>query len=454
MSIHHKTPRWKPHSYTRTTLTPLQFAAGQLSFYTLLNSQGVTLVAPDPMNPTDPASTILWSFVEMTYSSVAGLFANLSFVDFLGLPVGMSLLSPSGATIRSVAGTQAGAMASVCSALTQKASVEGVPWDKLCEYGSGGDLLRVDSPGKYIAARDGTAFETYWDAYVQEVWARYASEPLYIDAQNDLGVLECSTASGKCLFLLVSICLSPRSQSTSYPLPPSIHPSVLPFPRVLSLTKLVRTGLLSCPGASRPLPAPLSSTDAHSAEDIFACSGIFSTQATDNAVDLAVLPRVCAALNRSTFLLGLPGSDTSSSSSAAPASPSSGSIASNGSDTDTTAPAADAGDAGTAGNVQPGPSPSRYYSAGGPPTNWYSWAVHSVERDGKGYAFAYDDVYPSPSNTTTTASASAGGSSGSGDAGKSSSGSDAGAQVDVSGTVNAAGEEVGVWRVFVGGMTG
>jgi hypothetical protein len=99
-------------------------------------------------------------------------------------------------------------------------------------------------------------------------------------------------------------------------------------------------------------------------------------------VDLAVLPRVCAALNRSTLLLQ-----------------------------------------GSSGNTQPG-TPAQeqlYYGAG--PTNWYAKVAHEVQGDGKGYAFAYDDVTPT------------GG-------------------VDVSGTVTAGVGAVGVWSVVVGGLGG
>ena len=198
-------------------LQPLQFSTLPLQFSTLLYpTGGVTLVAPDPFNPSDPASKSLWSFVEMTYSSVAGLFANLSFVDFLGLPVGMSLSAAQGGTFASgaasstqiVEGTSPASLEAACEALTARASAEGVPeWGLLCEFASdsgngtgtspGSQILRVDAPGKYIAARDSSAFRTYWDAYVQQVWAKYASEPLYVDTQNGLGTVSCSTASGK-----------------------------------------------------------------------------------------------------------------------------------------------------------------------------------------------------------------------------------------------------------------
>jgi hypothetical protein len=179
-------------------------------------------VAPDPFNPSDPASQSLWSFVEMTYSSVAGLFANLSFVDFLGLPLGMSLSAATGGTFaegassstQTIDGTAPASLASACAALAAKASEEGVAeWGKLCEYAaadassgtsSSSSILRVDAPGKYIAARDSSAFQTYWDSYVQQVWAKYASEPLYIDTQNGLGTVSCSTATGKCILCMVS----------------------------------------------------------------------------------------------------------------------------------------------------------------------------------------------------------------------------------------------------------
>ena len=128
-----------------------------------------------------------------------------------------------------------------------------------------------------------------------------------------------------------------------------------------------------------------------------------------------MLPRVCAALNRSTFLLP-PSSGRDTSSTTTNTNDSSSSSSGNNGTASTSAGAG----AGTGGNTQPGPPPSEYYLSG--PTNWYAKAVHDAERDGKGYAFAYDDVYPSGSG-------------------------------DVSGAVSAAPGNVGVWRVFVGGMS-
>ena len=44
------------------------------------------------------------------------------------------------------------------------------------------------------------------------------------------------------------------------------------------------------------------------------------------------------------------------------------------------------------GHLQPGLSSTDYYTSA--PTNWYSKFVHENEVDGKGYAFSYDDVNP------------------------------------------------------------
>jgi hypothetical protein len=337
------------------------FAAGKLEFFTLLNAQGgVSLVNPDPLNPTDASAGISWSFVEMTYTAQSGLFANLSFVDFLGLPVGMSFAPSGGAEVQTVRGTQPGDMAQVCAALKLKTSEEAggvAPWEGLCQLDGTGEVLRVNAPGKYIAAVDAAAFRTYYDQYVQQVWAKYAQQTLYVDTQNELGVIGCSTASGKCSASIYLMCLAGVSGQLE-----EQHTD-----------RVLHAGYLVCDGASRPLAAPLSSTDAKAAQSIFECSGEFSSQQTDNAVDLAVLPRICAALNRSTLLL-------------------------------------------SGGDRQPSLSAEYYYQQS--PTNWYSKAVHDVEGDGRGYAFAYDDVNPS------------GG-------------------VDASGTVSGPG---GTWEIFVGGM--
>ncbi|KIW58509.1 hypothetical protein PV05_03020 [Exophiala xenobiotica] len=272
------------------------FAAGDLQFYTLETADGgVTLVSPDPQNPSDPSAGIFWGFAEMTYTEAGGIYADMTFVDFVGMPVGMQLTVNDGSGTQTVRGVAQGAVSTVCNDLTPHASQDGQPWDQLCQYSSSGSPLRANAPGKYISVH-GDAFSNYYTSYVQSVWTLYASETLTVHSQNTLGDIPCSTASGQ----------------------------------------------LVCQGASRSIPQP-------SALDIFGCQGVFGTQAGDNDVTLAIVPRICAALQRTTLLL-------------------------------------------SGGNVQPSLPASQYYTQS--PTNWYSQAVHSVELDGRGYAFPFDDVNP------------------------------------------------------------
>jgi hypothetical protein len=107
-----------------------------------------------------------------------------------------------------------------------------------------------------------------------------------------------------------------------------------------TVTGQVSNNLLTFPGVgsfARP-----------SAADIFSCaSGPFSPAGMSPEM-LAILPRLAAAFNRSTLL------------------------------TDASQP--------------DGENPASYYA--NPVTNHYARIVHAAERDGRGYAFPYDDVAP------------------------------------------------------------
>lgn len=268
---------------------------GELTFSALQGGNGVTLVQPDFNNPSDPSSGLNWSFIELTNGS-GGLFANLSFVDFVGLPLGMTMTTSDGQST-TVRGVNSGAVSTICQGLSGYAGSDNAPWDQLCQYLSNGSPLRAVAPQKYIAVHQG-AFSSYYTNYINSVWNKYASTPLTIDSQGPAGRFDCFTTSGN---------------------------------------------NLNCNGASRPFTKP-------SATEIFGCEGTFGSQAGDNGVVLAATARLCAAFDRTTLLLDN-------------------------------------------GNVQPGPGRDTYYA--GAPTNRYSQLVHSVELDGRGYAFPYDDVNPS-----------------------------------------------------------
>jgi hypothetical protein len=282
------------------TSARLWFAEGNLTFYTVLNSDGVvSLVEPLAVNPLDPSGGVNWGFVELSYNN-DGLYANISYVDSVGLVLGMSLLSKNGST-QTALGVQATAVSSICNDLIAQAAIDGQPWNELCVTDVNGVAIRVLAPNHYIS-QDPSAFSSYFTDYVDMVWSTFSSSPLTINTQTSAGNVVCTTSG---------------------------------------------SDVLTCDGDNRGYSKP-------TAADIFGCStGPFAIELSDNAIHHAVVPRLCAAFNRSTFLL--PG-----------------------------------------GNLQPSLPASSYYLV--QPTNCYSRIVHMHEVDGKGYAFAYDDVNPEGEN--------------------------------------------------------
>lgn len=253
----------------------------------------LSLVEPSAVNPDDPSADVNWGFVELT-TDPGGITVNLSYVDFVGLPLGIEVQGSDGT--QTALGVTANAVSSICSALATKSSSDGQPWNELCMTDSSGNFLRVVAPSDYISLYP-DAFDSYWTDYVSQVWAQYEKVPLTVDTQASAGQVNCTVSSGN----------------------------------------------LTCAGDNRGYVQP-------AASDIFGCnSGPFAIESTDNAVHQAIVPRLCAAFDRSTLLL-------------------------------------------SGGNVQPSLESSYYYTAS--PTNYYSKIVHQYEADGKGYAFAYDDVTP------------------------------------------------------------
>ncbi|EMC94467.1 glycoside hydrolase family 64 protein [Baudoinia panamericana UAMH 10762] len=274
------------------------FAVGELQFFTVYSgaSNGPSLVEPSAVNPSDPSAAVNWGFVELTNTEEGGLYANISYVDFVGLVLGMSLLSEDGST-QTALGLQSDAVSVICAALAAQTAQDGQAWDDLCQVDENDNPLRVIAPGDFLSTNP-TAFNEYFSEYIDAVWAQYENSPLTIDTQAAAGEVQCT----------------------------------------------VQNDLLTCAGDNRGYAKP-------TASDIFGCnSGPFAILDGDNAVHYAVVPRLCAAFDRSTLTL-------------------------------------------EGGSVQPGLSSADYYQ--GTPTNHYSHHVHMHSIDGKGYAFAYDDVNPS-----------------------------------------------------------
>lgn len=288
------------------------FSEGPLKFFVVATGGGPGLVEPAAVNPNDPNAATNWGFAELTWVGNGGLYADISFVDFVGLPLGITLTTKDGSAKQQALGLPSNAVQSVCTDLQNQAKADGRAWGQECVYTPSGKLIRVLAPIDLLSQK-ATAFSGYFVSYVKQVFQTYSTKPLTINTQSAAGLVKCHT-----------------------------NPSTM---------------TMTCDGDNRAYTFP------HT-EDILGCnSGPFAIQAGDNAVHYAVVPRLCAAFNRGTLLLG----------------------------TDTTVNVAGYGPA--SGAVQPGLSSKSYYTS--TPYNWFSKSVHKHEWNGRGYAFSYDDVAPS-----------------------------------------------------------
>jgi Beta-1,3-glucanase len=232
------------------TITVPQLAGARLWFsigkpVTFLLNPGPALVEPSVTNSSDPNIDIQWDFAEFTYNSTQ-LFANISMVDFVCIPIGLSLTDTSGNN-QTVSGLPAGGLDQVCSGLTAQQAADGQPWTDLIVRNSGANL-RALSPQNGIVYNS-SLLSGYYDAYVTQVWNKYSSTTLTVDTQASYG-----TVTGE-----------------------------------------VSNGQLTFPGAG--------SFAKPTAADIFSCStGPFSTAGASGEA-LAIIPRLAAAFNRSTLLI-------------------------------------------------------------------------------------------------------------------------------------------------------
>jgi hypothetical protein len=270
------------------------FSSDDLKFFVVDTGQGDSIVQPSVTNTRDPNAGVSWGFVELTYMDGL-LYANISYVDFVGIVLGMTLVTNSGSR-QVTAGLETNAVSKICNDLIKQGETDGRKWASLCIAGADTKPIRVLSPGNYHDL-DSMVFENYWREYVNDVWVRYSTEDLVINTQSRAGMTKCRVVGEE----------------------------------------------LSCDDNKSRFSKPDS-------KDVWGCnSGPFSISEKHSAVHTAIVPRLCAGFVRSTLLVNQ-------------------------------------------GNVQPSLGHEHYYKVN--TTNHYSRIVHSYEVDGKGYAFAYDDVNP------------------------------------------------------------
>jgi hypothetical protein len=369
------------------------FADGDLQMFVVKTPTGQGLAEPSPFNPDDPNKDLNWGFAELTNSKTWGLYANLSFVDFVGMALGLKLRRHGNDTTE-VKGVPTGGKHKVCNDLVDQAKKDGQPWDKLCINNAEGQLMRVLAPAGQISI-DKTAFSDYWYPYTNETATKFSTDALTINSQSAAGNVSCkwkpaannlsaavnSTSSAgnytsgagnytgtslnnwntSSASTTTSNAVNPTSSATinasnytssslnstssagNITINASNYTSSAGNSTSGALNATASTAMeLHCDGDNRPYAAP-------TAEDIFGCNtGPFAILEGDNDVHKAIVPRLCAAFNRGTFLI-------------------------------------------KDGNIQPYVKPNQYYN-GSETKNWYSAVVHANQLDNRGYAFSYDDV--------------------------------------------------------------
>ena len=238
-----------PSGGAPVTITVPQLAGARLWFsigtpLTFLLNPGPGLVEPSVTNPSDPNIDLQWDFCEFTYNETQ-LFANISYVDFACIPIGLALTDTSGST-QNVDGLPGGGLDTVCAGLTAQASADGNPWTDLIVT-SGGQNLRALSPANGMVLNS-SFLSGYFDDYVTQVWQMYESATLTVDTQAAYGTVTGQVSDG-----------------------------LLTFPGVGTFAQPATTDILSC------------------------ATGPFGT-AGASAEALAVIPRLAAAFNRGTLL--------------------------------------------------------------------------------------------------------------------------------------------------------
>ncbi|MET0965927.1 MAG: beta-1,3-glucanase family protein [Nakamurella sp.] len=145
---------------------------------------GGGIVLPSVANPADANANLEWTFCELTLDA-NGLYANISFVDFVSVAIGLTLDAASGRQI--VGGLASGGLLKVASGLTSQASRDNPGWREL-NVTRPGKVLRVLSPNlaKESPAWTG-ALEGYLDPYIQQAWQKYRNTDLHIDTQSSWG---------------------------------------------------------------------------------------------------------------------------------------------------------------------------------------------------------------------------------------------------------------------------
>ncbi|CAK7202422.1 hypothetical protein SEUCBS139899_005145 [Sporothrix eucalyptigena] len=181
------------------TVTIPQLAGARIWFsqdspLTFLLNQGASgpgLVEPSVTNTADPNYALRWDFCEFTFNTTE-LFANITYVDFVSIPVALELTSTDGSATQTVAGLPSNGLSTICEALQAQQKVDCAGWDQLVVQISsstaGTSFLRALSPYNGMVMNS-SLFANYFDPYVAQVWSKYQTMSVSVDTQAEWGTV-------------------------------------------------------------------------------------------------------------------------------------------------------------------------------------------------------------------------------------------------------------------------
>ena len=136
--------------------------------------------------PQMPLLTNSKDFCEFTFNS-SQLFINISYVDFVSLPISLTLTDTSNNT-EHVAGMASNGLDTVCAGLQAQQTSDNAGWSSLIVPNPKGGNLRALSPTQGIVLNN-NLFSGYFQPYVDQVWSNYKNQPLSVDTQAQWGVV-------------------------------------------------------------------------------------------------------------------------------------------------------------------------------------------------------------------------------------------------------------------------
>lgn len=183
------------------TVTIPHLAGGRIYFsidspLTFFLNPGPALVEPSVTNPSDPNININWGFAEFTFNQDQ-LYANISYVDFVGPPVALDLTTFGGQS-QHISGMHVDGLDRVCEGLRAQHAQDGKGWDKLIVTHNGRNL-RALSPNQGMVLHP-DLFVNYFEDYIDESWKKFSSQSHTIDTQASFGKVACKASGSKISF--------------------------------------------------------------------------------------------------------------------------------------------------------------------------------------------------------------------------------------------------------------